>query len=131
MLDEAIGMELKVAYLYMWQHVKLTGIHGLAVKGEFKKIAIDEMKHAEAIAERLDYLGGELPTTVQGFKIGKNLKEMAEIDIKEEVKTIELYKRIIEEANKENDPTTARLFRKILEEEEEHHDFFTSLLEES
>jgi bacterioferritin len=55
---------------------------------------------------------------------------MLEQDAKDEENAIKLYKNIIETAAKENDQTTARIFRKILEEEEEHHDTFTTLLED-
>jgi len=39
----------------MWQHVLWSGVKGIAVKDELKNISIAEMKHAEAIAERLNY----------------------------------------------------------------------------
>jgi bacterioferritin len=41
-----------------------------------------------------------------------------------------LYKKIIEQAQKEGDVTTAFMFKEILEDEEEHHDLFTTMLEE-
>lgn len=102
----------------------------MAVKDEFKKIAITEMKHAEAIAERLFYLGGTPTTQPTPINVGNNLREMLEIDVKEEEKAIELYKRIVRKAQEEGDIVTAWLFQKILEDEEEHHDTFTSLLED-
>jgi len=114
----------------MWQHVLWKGIEGFAVKDELKSIAITEMKHAEAIAERLVYLGGVPTTKPNPIFIGETLKEMIEQDRKDEEKAITLYKRIVDTAQKEGDVTTARLFRKILEDEEEHHDTFTSLREE-
>jgi len=130
LLNEAIARELQVSIQYMWQHVQWSGVKGLAVQEELKKIAITEMKHAEAIAERLFYLGG-IPTTKPAeIFVGKTLKEMIERDVKDEENAIKLYKEIIEEARKENDVTTAFLFEGILKDEEEHHDFFTALLEE-
>ena len=88
------------------------------------------MKHAEAIAERLYYLG-ETPTTKPSpILIGATLKEMLEEDVKSEENAINLYKQIIEQATKEGDETTGRLFREILEQEEDHHDTFTALLED-
>lgn len=130
LLNEAIARELQVSIQYMWQHVLWKGVKGFAVKDEFKKIAIAEMKHAEAIAERLSYLGGIPTVQPNPIFVGKNLKEMLEQDKKDEENAINLYKEIIKAALNEEDITTARLFRKILEEEEEHHDFFTSVLEE-
>jgi bacterioferritin len=129
LLNQAIARELQVSIQYMWQHILWKGVQGFAVKDELEKIAITEMKHAEAIAERLVYLGGKPTTQPSPITIGENLREMLEQDKMAEEWAIELYKRIIEKAQEERDYTTARLFRSILQEEEEHHDTFTSLLE--
>ncbi len=130
MLNDAIAREIQVAIQYMWQHVQWKGIKGFAVKEEFEKIAIEEMKHAEVIAERLFYLGGKPTTKPAPIFVGDTLKEMLEQDVKDEENAIELYKKIIKKAQEEDDFTTARLFRKILQDEEEHHDTFTGLLED-
>lgn len=130
LLNEAIARELQVSIQYMWQHVQWSGVKGFAVQEELKKIAVTEMKHAEAIAERLFYLGGTPTTKPSEIFVGKTLKEMIERDVKDEENAIKLYKTIIEKARKENDVTTAVLFEGILRDEEEHHDFFTTLLEE-
>jgi bacterioferritin len=114
----------------MWQHVLWKGVKGFAVKEELKKIAIAEMKHAEAIAERLNYLGG-IPTTKPApIFVGNTLKEMIEQDRKDEEGAIDLYKKIIEVARREGDEVTNHLFREILSDEEDHHDTFMTLLEE-
>lgn len=130
LLNEAIARELQVSIQYMWQHVLWKGVKGFAVKDEFKKIAIKEMKHAEEIAERLAYLGGIPTTKPDPIFIGETLKEMLERDKEDEEKAIKLYKEIIKTAEEEGDITTSDLFKKILAEEEEHHDTFSSLLEE-
>ncbi|MEM2514270.1 MAG: ferritin-like domain-containing protein [Candidatus Bathyarchaeia archaeon] len=130
LLNDAIARELQVSIQYMWQHVQWSGVKGFAVQDELKKIAITEMKHAEAIAERLFYLGG-IPTTKPAeIFVGKTLKEMIERDVKDEENAIKLYKEIIAQARTENDVTTAFLFEQILKDEEEHHDTFTTLMEE-
>ena len=130
MLNDAIAREMQVSIQYMWQHVQWSGVKGFAVQEELKKVAITEMKHAEAIAERLFYLGGTPTTKPTEIFVGKTLKEMIERDIKDEENAINLYKEIIAQAKKENDITTARIFEEILEDEEEHHDLFTTLSEE-
>jgi bacterioferritin len=130
MLNTGIAREIQVSIQYMWQHVLWSGAKAFAVKGEFKSIAVTEMKHAEAIAERLAYLGGTPTTKPDPIFVGENLKAMLQQDKKDEEGAIALYKQIIELARKEGDVTTARLFEDILEDEEEHHDTFTSLLEE-
>lgn len=130
MLNDAIAREIQVSIQYMWQHVQWSGVKGFAVQEELKKVAITEMKHAEAIAERLVYLGGTPTTKPAEIFVGETLKEMIERDIKDEENAINLYKEIIAQARKENDITTARIFEEILEDEEEHHDLFTTLSEE-
>ena len=129
-LNEAIAREIQVAVQYMWQHVQWSGVKGFAVHDELKSIAIVEMKHAEAIAERLFYLGGIPTTKPSPIFVGTTLKEMIGRDVKDEENAIELYKQIVEMARKEGDETTNRLFREILQQEEDHHDTFTTMLED-
>jgi len=130
LLNKGIAREMQVVIQYMWQHVLWSGVKGFAVKDELKSIAITEMKHAEKIAERLNYLGGMPTTKPEPIFVGTSLKEMIAQDVKDEVAAIELYKEIIEVAEAEGDVTTAFIFREILEDEEGHHDTFTTLLEE-
>lgn len=129
-LNDAIAREIQVSVQYMWQHVTVRGVNAEAVGGVFKKIAITEMKHAEEIAERLDYLGGVPTTKPTPITVGSNLKEMLSIDKKAEEEAISLYKEIIKLAEKEGDVVTKRLFEQILADEEEHHNQFSTLLEE-
>jgi len=129
LLNDAIAREIQVSIQYMWQHVQWVGVHGKAVSGTLKDTAIAEMKHAEAIAERLFYLG-DIPTTKPApITVGDNLKQMLEADVQAEEEAIEMYKGIIQVAKDESDITTAYLFMTILSDEEAHHDDFTSLLE--
>lgn len=128
LLNKAIANELQTSTQYMWQHVLAMGIKGHAVKGEFKKIAIVEMKHAEAIAERIHYLGGRPTTQATPIVVGDTLKGMIEQDKRDEEKAIDLYKNILDQAEKESDPVTKKLFEDILADEQEHHHTFESLL---
>jgi bacterioferritin len=130
LLNAAIAREIQVSVQYMWQHVQVFGVKGVAVQEQFKETAIAEMKHAERIAERLWYLG-ETPTTKPApIVVGDSLKEFLELDTKAEVEAVEMYRKIIDLATKEGDYSTAHMFREILEDEEEHHDLFTTMLEE-
>ena len=129
LLNNGIARELQVSIQYMWQHVLVTGLESVAVEDIFKEIGIAEMKHAEAIAERLAYLGGTPTTKPDPIFVGGSLKEMLRKDVKAEEEAIALYKQTIEVADKEGDITTRRLFEEILGDEEAHHDTFTKLLE--
>jgi bacterioferritin len=129
LMNKGIAREMQVAVQYMWQHVLWSGVKHFAVKDELKDIAIAEMKHAEMIAERLNYFGGIPTTKPEPIFVGKTLKEMIARDKKDEEGAIKLYKQIIGVARKEGDETTRLMFENILSDEEGHHDTFVSLLE--
>jgi len=130
MLNDAIATEIGASVQYMWQYVQVIGVEGRAVAGKFKETAIAEMKQAEELAERLWYLNGTPTIQPAPIKVGESLKEFLEIDTKIEEEGIRLYKKIIDQAQKEGDVTTAFMIKEILEVEEEHHDLFTTMLEE-
>jgi bacterioferritin len=130
LMNKGVAREVQVSIQYMWQHVQCSGIKGFAVKDELESIAITEMKHAEAIAERLVYLGGKPTTKPEPIFVGETLKEMLQTDKKDEEGAIQLYRETIALAEKEGDTTTARLFKSILADEEDHHDTFSGLLED-
>ncbi|MCL4537575.1 MAG: ferritin [Nitrospirae bacterium] len=129
-LNDAIAREMQASIQYMWQHIMVKGINAQAIGPIFRQIAIAEMMHAELIAERLDYLGGEPTTQPTPIEIGKNAKEMLKLDKKAEEEAIAMYKDIIKLAEKENDYTTKKLFEQILADEENHHNTFSTLLED-
>ena len=128
LLNKAIAREIGVSVQYMWQHVMAMGMKSPEVKDIFEDIAIEEMKHAEKIAERLFYLGGTPTTKPTPIKVGGSLKEMVESDLEAENEAIEMYRKIIDMASENEDSTTRLLFEEILSEEEEHKHTFTILL---
>jgi bacterioferritin len=75
LMNRGIARELQVSIQYMWQHVLVTGIKSVAVEGVFKEIAITEMKHAEEIAERLAYLGGNPTLKPDPIFVGSRARE--------------------------------------------------------
>ena len=150
LLNAALSRELEVSVQYMLQHtiwagkisisegeeklskpIKFVASHKLVfLPGiTLKKIAINEMRHAEKIGERIIVLGGEIEEEVPSSTLGASIREILEIDRDQEKSAIELYKRIIEMATKEGDEITATIFKKILKDEEGHHRTFSNLLE--
>lgn len=128
LLNKAIAREIGVSIQYMWQHVMALGMKSPEIKDVFEDIAIEEMKHAEKIAERLFYLGGTPTTKPTPIMVGDSLKEMIENDLQAEDEAIEMYKEIIDKASEKDDSTTRLLFEEILTAEEEHKHTFTILL---
>jgi bacterioferritin len=128
MLNKGISRELQVSIQYMWQHVMARGIEGAVVENTFREIAIAEMQHAEALAERLAFLAGVPTATPEPVHVGQSLDEMLKDNIQGEEETIDLYKQTIQMAAKEGDYTTRRLLEEILSSEEGHLDKFSKLL---
>jgi bacterioferritin len=128
LLNKGIARELQVSIQYMWQHVQVTGLDGTVVEDVFRKTAIAEMKHAERLAERLDYLNGVPTTQPDPIFVGGSLIEMLRQDEQNEEEAINLYKHAIQVAAEDGDYTTRRLLEEILAEEENHINTFGKLL---
>jgi bacterioferritin len=127
-LNLGIARELQVSIQYMWHHVHVTGTDGVIVENILRKTAIAEMKHAERLAERLDYLNGVPTTKPDPIFVGGSLIEMLKQDEQNEEEAINLYKQAIQVAAEEGDYTTRRLLEDILAEEENHINTFGKLL---
>ena len=128
MMNQAIAGELQAIVQYMWHHVMVKGMNAESLSGVFEKVSVDEMKHAEKIAERLFYFDVNPTTKPTPIATGGDATQMLKADTKAEEEAITLYKEIIKQAASEGDETTRLLFEEILSEEEGHHDTFTTLL---
>ena len=149
LLNQALARELQVSVQYMLQHAvgtsqglpssmasstekqnKFIASHSMYFLpgATLKKIAITEMRHAEAISERIVNLGGVPTTQPAKITLDMTAKAMLENDREQESGAIELYRSIIASTDNEKDEITARLFKSILKDEENHHQLFTNLL---
>jgi bacterioferritin len=128
LLNKAAAGELQAAIQYVWQHVMVTGMESPELAGVLKGIAVEEMKHYEKIAERIDYLGGVPTTQPDPISRSQTNAKMLEDDVRAELDAIRLYRTIVEKAMQEKDYVTAELFEEILTDEEDHHYKFTTLL---
>lgn len=104
-----------------WGYKKLSGL--------VKKQSIGEMKHAEALIERILFLEGmprleDLPK----LNIGRDVKQQLANDLKLEKSAVEAYNRAIEICRKAGDNATADFLKDILKDEEEHVDFLETQL---
>jgi bacterioferritin len=93
-----------------------------------KKQSIGEMKHAEALIERVLFLDGEPYMEPLALKVGKNTKEMLKSDLEAELGAIALYNEAVQAAADNKDNGTRDLFVKLLKDEEEHADWLETQL---
>ena len=134
LLNQGVSRELQVSVQYILQHSKMEKLIRKSIPenilldkttydavGAFlKEFAIQEMKHAADIMERIYYLGGEATTKSNKPVIGDSLSEFAKLGVKAEEEALALYRKIIDMALKIGDIETKEMFDKIYSEEEKH-----------
>lgn len=127
-LNQDIALELGAIVQYMWHHVMAEGMKSPEISEMFRDTSMDEMKHAEEFAERIDYLGGVPVTKPEPIKVGGDLIKMIRDDLAGERGAIKKYKEDIKLCIAEDDPVTRLMLEEILADEEKHaHDWRTLL----
>ena len=86
--------------------------------------SIDEMRHAETLADRILFLDG-LPNFQRLFplRIGQTIGQMLEADLAVEMEAVDRLRRGIEYMRGMGDVTSANIFEDILSDEEGHIDY--------
>ena len=123
-LNKALTNELTAINQY-WLHYRVLADWGVSKLAEYERHeSIDEMKHADVLAERILFLNG-LPNfqAIHKLKVGETLEEILKADLAVEMEAIPLLKDAIAHCEEVRDFTTREIFERILESEEEHVDF--------
>ncbi|MBQ95449.1 MAG: bacterioferritin [Actinobacteria bacterium] len=123
-LNKALTNELTAINQY-WLHYRVLADWGVTKLAEYERHeSIDEMKHADVLAERILFLNG-LPNfqAIHKLKVGETVEEILKADLAVEMEAIPLLKDAIAYCDEVRDYTTREIFERILESEEEHVDF--------
>ena len=123
LLNEALKNELTAINQY-WLHYRLLDNWGLKKLAEFEKSeSIDEMKHADKLAERILFLDG-LPNfqALGRLHIGENVEEILNGDLELELEALGQLKGAIAHCESVHDFVSRDLFSEILGSEEHHVD---------
>ena len=122
-LNQALTNELTAVNQY-WLHYRLLNHWGVKKLAEFERHeSIDEMKHADRLADRILVLDG-LPNfqAIGRLKIGETVEEILRADLALEMEAIPLLKDAIAHSESVRDFVSRELFESILANEEEHVD---------
>jgi bacterioferritin len=122
-LNDVLKNELTAINQYFLHYRMLDhwGVKKLA-KFEYDE-SIDEMKHADRIAERILFLDGLPNFQLLGrLKIGETVEEVLKADLDLEYEALPALKDGIAHCEQVRDYVTRDLFQSILDSEEEHID---------
>lgn len=127
-LNRARADELAAILQYMAQHYALDDADYGQVASNVKLIAIDEMRHAEMLAERIYEIGG-VPVTAPSMRAKREqtIEEAMEQDVGLEVTAIADYNEFIEICRANRDGISAKLLEQIADEEQVHLSYFENV----
>jgi bacterioferritin len=125
LLNTAIADEIAAIHQYMYFHFRLDDLGYAPLANLLKMTAIEEMQHAEMIAERILFLGGEVEMVV-----GRDIQKIHEADamlekarlLEEE--SIRMYNKFALECAQLADSGSKKLFEDLVSAEEGHWDQF-------
>jgi bacterioferritin len=128
-LNEALTAELTAINQYMI-HAMMCKNWGYAKLAEAqRKEAIEEMKHAEVLIDRILFLDG-VPNMQKYNKVvvGTTVQEQIENDLKAELDAVRLYNAGMKISREAEDNGSAEVFEALLKDEEEHVDHLEAQL---
>lgn len=129
-LNEQLTSELTAINQY-FLHSKMQDNWGFTELAEHtRKESFDEMRHAEAITDRILILDG-LPNYQRLFslRVGQTVREQFEADLAIEYEVLARLKPAIIMCRAKEDSTSANLFEMIVADEEQHVDYLETQLE--
>ncbi len=130
LLNAARARELSAISQYLSQHYELEDKDFGKLGKKMKEIGIQEMKHAEALAERILFLKGSPTLKPDAIaKKGQEIAAMLATDIALEKQAIKMYNEAAAICAQERDQISKQLFEKLLAEEEDHLNFFENTKE--
>lgn len=129
LLNKALGNEL-IAINQYFLHAKMYKDWGMTNLAEHEyHESIDEMKHADALVDRILFLEG-FPNLqdLGALRIGEDTKEMLQCDLALEMDAVPDLREGIRYCEEIKDFVSRDLFNSILESEEEHIDWLETQL---
>jgi bacterioferritin len=127
-LQEDLSREYQAIIAYTVYSNVLKGAQWMNIAAELQKHASEELQHALAIADQIDYLGAIPNATPKPVKLSDKAEEMLRFDLDNETVTIKAYRKRVRQAEAIGHYALAEKIRQIITQEQEHqHDLATAL----
>src|ERR1700722_2303116 len=128
-LNEALKEELTAINQYFLHAEMCENWHYHKLADHIRKESIDEMKHAEALIERIFFLyGARSLREPMKISVGSSVRDQLASDLDLELNAFAMYNKAVQIARDEADNTSRELFERILKEEEGHIDWLEAQL---
>ncbi len=130
LLNKAVAEELSATHQYMYFHFHCDDQGYDLLAGLFKRTAIEEMGHVEALAERILFLKGEVEM-VLAMDVEKihDVRAMLEMGRKMEADSVKSYNVWANECAANADSASKRVFETLVDDEERHFDQYDTEME--
>jgi len=128
-LNAALSAELTAIVQYMTQSEMCQNWGYKRLGGLTKARAIEEMRHAEGLIERIIFLDS-IPSVDVGLKpqLGSRVQEQTEINLKDELDAVRQYNEAARICVEAGDDGSKALFEHMILDEERHADFLEAQL---
>jgi len=128
-LNSALSSELTAIVQYMTQSEMYQNWGYKRLGDRTKARAMEEMKHAEGLIERIIFLDS-IPTVDVGLKpqLGSKVQQQLEIDLKDELDAVRQYNQAVKICVEAKDDGSKALFERMIHDEERHADFLEAQL---
>jgi bacterioferritin len=120
LLNGDLAREYQAIIGYVNYSQVLKGAQYMNIAGELEVHAKEELAHALAISNHIDYLGG-MPTVIsKPVKTSEKATDMLNFDLDNEKETIRQYRRRIKQCDELNEFAIGESIREILMQEQDH-----------
>ena len=128
-LNSALSSELTAIVQYMTQSEMYQNWGYKRLGDRTKARAMEEMKHAEGLIERIIFLDS-IPTVDVGLKpqLGSKVQQQLEIDLKDELYAVRQYNQAVKVCVEAKDDGSKALFERMINDEEHHADYLEAQL---
>ena len=128
LLNEDLSREYQAIIAYVNYSQVLKGAQYMNIADELAVHATEELAHAIALANHIDYLGGMPSVVPKPVKTSEKATDMLQFDLDNETETIRNYRQRVKQAEALGHYALSEQLRQIITQEQNHqHDLATAL----
>jgi bacterioferritin len=120
LLNEDLSREYQAIIAYVNYSQVLKGAQYMNIADELAVHATEELAHAIALANHIDYLGGMPSVVPKPVKTSEKAEDMLRFDLENERETIANYRRRVKQCDELNEYAIGESIREILMQEQDH-----------